>query len=74
MTPLRQYVVTHRETGQVTFVIGRYGHDYRQTALRAGLRYPVDCDVNLVPEREERPLPFDTLPLVLCPCGGGHRR
>jgi hypothetical protein len=72
-TRVRQFAVKHLETGLVTLVNykewqqpdGRFRAGTIQAARLAGHRYPVDCDVTLVPLGDERPLPFDDCPLVL---------
>ena len=72
-TRMRQFAVTEIWSGDVTLVMAPVyvdSHKYEnwagtQIATRAGLRYPVDCIVTVVPKGQERPLPFDSLPLVL---------
>jgi hypothetical protein len=72
-TRVRQFAVKHLETGLVTLVNyrewrmadGRFRCDPTQPARLAGHRYPVDCDVTLVPMGDERPLPWGEIPMVL---------
>jgi len=72
-TCMRQFAVTEIWSGDVTLVMAPVYVDSRkqenwvgtQIAARAGLRYPVDCLVTVVPKGQERPLPFGDCPLVL---------
>lgn len=64
---MRQYRVTHCQTGEQTLVNvpDDNGHPYPEAARLAGYRYVLEADVAIVPSGYERKLPFDTLPLVV---------
>lgn len=63
----RQYVATHRATGEQTVVNSRvdYEKSYAEVSRKAGYRYPADCDVAIVPVGQEYDLPFDEVPLII---------
>ena len=67
MNPLRQYEVTHRETGLITIVgnVSGKGHPFQTASRRAGYYYPADCDVHIIPREYEWELPFDEIQLIL---------
>lgn len=64
---MRQFRVTHVASGIVTLVNAcgdpRSGWVRTKAAMQAGLRFPADCTVRVVPVGQEVPLPFDEVPL-----------
>lgn len=69
----RQFIVTHLKSGEVTIVsvdLRKWGRGESQPSPEAisrslGYRYPADCTVRVLKERDEFDLPFDEIPLII---------